>query len=458
MITYAPMRFALALTGAVALLAGAAAIGHDIGARSSAVADEAYWPQWRGPDGTGVARTTAPVRWSDTEGVAWQVRIPGRGHSTPVVWGDRLFVTTAVPSGNAQAEAPGAPAGAARRGPGGGAGPLVEHQFDVLAFDRLTGRQLWRRTATRATPHEGYHRMYGSFASNSPVTDGRRVYASFGSRGVYAFDLEGRPVWQKDFGVRMRMHLQFGEGTAPVLHEDRLLLNFDHEGDSFLVALEASSGRELWRTARDEGSSWAAPLVATHEGRRQVIVSATRKVRSYDLETGRLIWETAGLGTNVIPAPVRYGDLVFAMSGHRNPNLMAIRLGGRGNLTGTEAIVWNHTRGTAYTASPVLHDGRLYVLSDSGMMSCYDARTGTPHYQQVRLPRPYNFKASPLAAGGHLYLASEEGDVIVLKLGGGIEVVATNTFAGQTFIASPVVADGDLYLRSQQYLYRITGS
>jgi outer membrane protein assembly factor BamB len=409
------------------------------------------WPQWRGPHGTGLAAGSAPVRWSATENVRWKIEIPGRGHSSPIVWGDQIFLTTAIPIGSAPEPEP---EQGQRRG-GGGAGPLVEHRFEVISIDRRTGDVRWRQTATVDTPHEGFHRMYGSFASNSPVTDGERLYAFFGSRGIYCYDLEGNLLWKKDLGVQMQMRLQFGEGVAPVVAGDSLILNFDHEGDSFLVVLDKLSGNERWRVSRDEASSWSMPVVLTHDGIEQVIVSATNKVRSYDLKTGELVWECAGLGTNVIPTPIFYDGKILVMSGHRNPNLMAIRLGGRGDLSGSDAVVWSESRGTSYTASPVLYEGRLYFLTDSGMMSAFDAGTGEPHYHQVRLPGPYNFKASPVLADGRLYLASEEGDVIVLRAGTEFEVLAVNKMEGHVFISSPAIVGGDLYLRSQTHLFAI---
>ena len=405
------------------------------------------WPQWRGPYNTGMASGGAPLKWDDKTNVRWKVAIPGRGHSTPVVAGDRLFLTTAVPTGKG---AP--PQGAGRAG--GGADADLEHRFEVLAVDRGTGKIAWQRTATIATPHEGYHRVYGSFASNSPVTDGTRVFAFFGSRGLYAYDVNGTPLWQKDFGVQMRMDMAFGEGTPLTLHDGRLLLHFDHLDTGFLVMLDPATGREIWRTKRTEPYNWAAPYVARHNGRRQIIVNGLT-VRSYDFETGALLWEAGGLGENTIPQPVQHEDLIFAMSGHTVKMIMAIRLGRTGNLTGTDAIVWSTPRGAPYTPSPVLHESRLYVLTDSGQLSTFDAATGKALYQQARLPQPYNFKASPVGADGKLYLASEDEDVIVVRMGDTLEVLATNTLSGQSFIASPVIADGDIYLRSRTHLFRV---
>jgi outer membrane protein assembly factor BamB len=290
-----------------------------------------------------------------------------------------------------------------------------------MCLDRNTGKVLWERVAKTATPHEGYHRRYGSFASNSPVTDGKLVYAFFGSRGLYAYDLDGNPKWQKDFRP-MKMRLQFGEGTAPTLHDNYLILGFDQEEDSYVVTLDKSTGKELWRMSRDEASAWAQPLVVTVGGSKQVVVSATNRVRSYDLQTGKLIWECSGL---------------------------------EGDLTGTDSILWQNQRGNSYSASPVLHDNKLYMVTDNGMVSCLNAATGEPYYIQQRLPKTYNFKSSPVAVNGKLYLATENDDVVVLRMGEKYEVLATNTFPDQMFISSPAVAGGSLYLRSQDTLYCI---
>ena len=444
------------------------------------VPDKAHWPQWRGPFFNGMARGDAPTVWGDTSNIKWKTEIPGRGHSTPVIWADRIFLTTAIPTGKPapapptnEAPLPGSspspignrqPGDSTRdgsqqrrgRGPGGDTRPQAEHKFDVLCLDRRTGKLLWQRTARVAAPHEGYHRAYGSFASNSPVTDGKYVYASFGSRGVYCYDFNGRLIWEKDFGVQMRMKLGFGEGTAPLLIGDRLILVFDHESDSFIVALDKRSGKELWRVARDEPSSWSTPLAIEHAGSKQVVVTGTTRVRSYNPESGKVIWESAGLGANAIPVPVSQNGVVYVMSGFRDPRLMAIKLGKEGDISGSDSIVWSQTRGLAYTTSPVLHDNKLYVVTDNGMISVFNATTGEPHYAQVRLPKSYNVKASPIGANGKLYLATEDGDVVVLKMGEEFEVIATNTLADQVFIATPVIAAGELFLRGQNHLFCIS--
>ena len=410
------------------------------------------WSRWRGPNDDGMARGDAPLEWSDTKNIAWRVSIPGRGHSSPFIWSDRIFLTTAVPVGDAAAPLAAQPQRQGR-GPGGGTGAGREHKFVVLCLNRHTGKLLWERIAKVATPHEGYHHQYGSFASNTSVIDGKHLYAFFGSRGLYCYDLNGKLVWEKQFPP-MRMRLGFGEGVAAVLEGDTLYLKFDQEEGSYMLALDKRTGKELWRVPRDEVSSWSPPLVVTHNGRKQVVVSATNKVRSYDPATVKVVWECAGVGTKVITAPVSAGGIVYVMSGHRDPNLLAIRLGREGDLTGTDAIAWTNNRGNSYTASPVLHDNKLYFVTDSGMLSCLNASTGEVYYRQ-RLPRPYNFKASPVGANGKLYLATEEGDVVVVRMGEKYEVLATNTLTDHVFIATPAIAGGSLYLRSQEALYCI---
>ena len=418
------------------------------------------WPYWRGPAANGMAIGDAPLHWSDKENIRWQIEIPGRGSSSPVIWGDQIYLTTAIKTGaSSEPISKAAPVSTATPAPKMGGlttpGPQVEHKFEVIAINRKTGKIQWQRTATTAVPHEGFHPTYGSFASNSPVTDGKYVYAFFGSRGIYCYDMKGTLVWKRDFNVQMRMRMAFGEGMAPVLSGDRLILVFDHEGSSFMVVLDKKTGKEIWRADRDEKSNWAAPLVVDFKGKKQIIVSSSNKVRSYDFDSGKVIWECAGLGVNTIPHPVFQDDLVFVMSGYMNPKLMAIRLGREGDLTGTDAVVWSQTKGNSYTASPVLYDNKLYVLTDSGMISCYNARSGEPYYHQVRLPKTYNFKASPVGANGKLYLASESDDVVVLRLGEKFEVLATNTLTDQMFVATPAIYGGEIFFRSQNRLYCI---
>ena len=407
------------------------------------------WPHWRGPGHTGVASSTAPLRWSDTESIRWKLEIPGRGHSTPVVWGDRIYLTTAIPTGRGQQPQ------ATGRGAGGGTGAGQEHRLEVIAVDRASGKIAWQRTAATVTPHEGYHHLYGSFASNAPATDGERLYAFFGSHGIFAYDMQGKLLWQKDPGIKMNMRLAFGEGSGVVVDAGRLYLQYDHQGPGAIVALNAADGAEVWRAPRTDNSSWSTPLIVEHGGRKQLVVSADTKVKAYDAATGKVVWEVAGMGMNPIPQPVQFRDTVILMSGYRDPRIMAVKLGRTGDLTGTDAVVWESTRGTSYTGSPALHDGRVYVFSDNGLLSVFDAATGKPHYLQARLPTAYATKSSPLVAGDRVYLATEEGDVVVVRAGDTLKALATNTLTNQSFIASPIAVDGTLYLRSRTHLFAI---
>lgn len=405
-----------------------------------------HWPHWRGPDGTGVARGEAPTSWGAEENIAWTFEDPGRGFSTPVVWGDRLFLTTAVSTGK-EPERTGNKSAEFH----GGGGQYEEQEFIVTCLDRNSGEMLWSKVANSAFPHEGFHKSYGSFASYSPLTDGERLYVSFGSWGFYCYDLDGELLWEHDFGVEMIMRRQFGEGTAPALHGDVILQVLDQEGPSTAVALDKKTGKELWSVERDEPSTWATPLVIEHEGVAQFVTSGTNSVRSYAPKTGKILWQCGGLGLNAIPMPQHHEGAVLAMTGYKQSRLMAIELGGEGDVTESR-VSWSTTKGLSYTASPVLVGGRLYCAMDRGFMSCFDAKSGEAHYVQERLPRGSTLKASPIAVGDHLYVATEGGDVHLIKLGDTLDVVATNTLPDHKFIASPIAVGGDLYLRSESAL------
>jgi outer membrane protein assembly factor BamB len=430
----------------------AAGEGRDAGA--------GYWPQWRGPLATGVApHARPPLEWSETKNVRWKIEIPGKGSATPVVWGDRLYVLTAVPREKRTPEAgqqpPAPPSGAGGGGPRLSVPPDAVQKFTVLALRRSDGKVLWERVVREELPHEGTHQT-GTFASASAATDGQLVFAHFGSRGLYALDTNGQLVWEKDLGD-MSIKMAFGEGSSPALAGDRLFVQWDHEGGSFLVALERRTGRELWRRNRDEGTSWATPLVVEHAGRVQVVTSATGRVRSYDAVSGDLLWETAGMTQNAIPTPVHADGLVILTSGFRGNALLAVKLAAaKGDLAGSEAVAWKLDRDTPYVPSPLLYGDELYILKgNSGLLSCFDAKTGRRHYGPERLEGVPNVYASPLGADGRVYVAGREGTTAVLQSGPLFKVLATNTLA-DGFDASPVAVDGELYLRGQRFLYRIS--
>jgi outer membrane protein assembly factor BamB len=411
----------------------------------SAADGDQYWPQWRGPESTGVSRLAKPpLEWSETTNVRWKKEIPGRGSGTPVIWGNLVFLSTAVPVGVSEGEA--------HRSRGSNPGP---HKYLVMALDRKDGRSVWERVVREEAPHEGTHQDWGTWASPSIVTDGTHVIASFESRGIYAFDMKGTPIWQKDFGDK-KMRNQFGEGTSPALHRDTLVIVWDHQGESFITALDKRTGEERWRTPRDEIDSWATPLVVEANGRAQVVTSGMKQVRSYDLETGKLLWYGAGTTMNPIPSPVAADGFVILTAGFRGNDLKAVRLAdAKDDITNTPALVWTLNRDTPYVPSPLLYDGVLYLLkSNNGILSTFDAKSGKAHYQATRLDATPNVFASPVGAAGRVYIVGQEGTTVVLKQGPSFEVLAQNKL-DDGFNASPALVDGEIYLRGFKSLYCI---
>jgi outer membrane protein assembly factor BamB len=410
---------------------------------------EKYWPQWRGPAGTGTsAHANPPLEWSETKNVRWKMEIPGRGSSSPVVWGDRLFLLTAIPAS--------APAGDESHKPRGAANPRERHRFVVYAIDRKTGKTVWERTANEAVPHEASHQDNGTWASSSAATDGEHVIAFFESFGLYAYDMNGKLVWQKDLGDK-RMRNEFGEGSTPALHGNHVVVVWDHiKGPSFIVALDKRTGAELWRVQRDEIDTWATPLVVEHEGRAQVVVPGMNRLRSYDLESGKVVWSAPGLTMNPIPSPVAANGVVVAMSGFRGNNLKAVRLAdARGDITGPPAIAWSLERDTPYVPSPLLYDGVLYMLkTNSGILSAFDAATGKPHYQVQRLEGIDEVFSSPVGASGRVYVTDRNGNTLVLRHGPKYEVLAKNVL-DDGFDASPALVGTDIYMRGYKFLYNI---
>lgn len=457
----------LSCLGLAAFVPGASALPR----QPSSTAALRYWPQWRGPLRNGTApHADPPLTWSEASNIRWKVKIPGRGTATPVAWEYLVFIQTAVPVPAQPAPAPEPaippPATGARsgnqpqRGPRGGgfggmqtAPPTEVYRFMLLCLDRRTGKTLWQRVAREEVPHEGHHPEHG-FASHSPVTDGRHVFAYFGSRGLHCYDLRGKVKWRKDLG-RMQTKMSFGEGSSPTLFGNTIIVNWDHEGEDFIVALDKATGKERWRQPREEDTAWATPLVVQHGGRAQVVTAATRKIRSYDAATGKLLWECAGLTSNPIPSPVAANGMVYAASGFGGSALLAIRLGREGDLTGSDAIAWSHNRNTPYVPSLLLYGDRLYFFSsNSGILSCFDARSGQPLIDAQRIEALVGVYASPVGAAGKVYLVGRNGATVVLKDADALEVLATNRLE-ERFDASPVVVGKDLLLRGREYLYCI---
>jgi outer membrane protein assembly factor BamB len=588
------------------------------------------WPQWRGPLQNGVAPAAdPPISWSETNNIKWKVKIPGEGSATPLVWGNQIFVQTAIPAGKksepvkeeskkeeqpAAAERPqpekgpgeqpgggfapggfgpgrflaarmladgdknkddklskeeftsladswfdkldtdktgkldrdtfagrfgnimgpppeGAPGGRGGgpsrfagqgfftatdankdgnvtrdefkatfskwftewdtnksgsidqsklleglsaalprpqfggpggqgggpggRGGGGGQKPTESQQFALLCLDRQTGRVLWQQIAREEVPHEGYRPNDGNFASPSGVTDGEHVFAYFGSRGLYCYDLSGKQKWSKDLG-KMRIAMTFGEGSSPALYKDTLVVNWDNEDGSFITALNARTGETRWKEDRDERTSWSTPLIIEHDGKAQAIVAATGKIRSYDLATGKVIWECGGLTRNVIPTPVADNEKVYCLSGFMGNACLAILLGRTGDLTASDAITWTHNKSTPYVPSPLLYGDKLYFFAkNDGIVSCLDTKSGQALIDAERLDDLKGVYASPLGASGRIYLVGRNGAVVVLKQSDKLETLASNTL-DEKFDASPIAVGKDLLLRGRQYLYCIS--
>lgn len=476
-----------------------------------------YWPQWRGPALTGAApKGDPPTEWSESKNIRWKHALGGSGHAAPIIWGERVYVQVAIKTDKkgepaavsepsqrgdgagaqrergrreragreggqrrrGEGERAGRERGQRRRGEGGrgqgergqrqgrrgrggfgggGARPTNIYKYDVLALNRSDGSVAWRTTVIKQLPHEGGHRT-ASMASGSPVTDGEHLLAYFGSRGLFCLDMEGKVLWSKDFGD-MRTRMGFGEGSSPALHGDTVVVTWDHEGDSFIIALDKQTGEQRWKVARDEHTSWATPLIVEHDGKAQVIASASNRIRSYDLASGKLIWECGGMTANVIPTPVPGTDLIYAISGFRGNMLQAIRFGeAKGDITDSQAVAWTYDgRGTPYVPSPLLLDDALYFLDNNrAILSSFDARTGKANYSQQRLEGVQGVYASPVGAGGRVYIAGRNGVTAVIAHGPEFKLLATNTL-DDTFDASPAIAGKELYLRGHEYLYCIAG-
>ena len=389
------------------------------------------WPHWRGPLGNGVSLdATPPVEFSATKNVRWKVEIPGRGASSPVIQDDRVFVTTAVPV----------------------AGSDDTFDFRVICLDRATGKERWSRTAVTAKPHEGTHQTNG-FASASPCTDGERVYAHFGSRGLFCFTLDGEPVWNRDFGD-MRVRNGFGEGSSPTLHGDLVLVPWDHEGPSMLFAVDKRTGKTVWETPRDEPTGWCTPLVTVDKnGRKQVVMNGQNAARGYDLATGKELWRCGGQTQRPCACAVADDGVAWVASGFRGSFLGAFDLSGSGDLEGGKGVLWTRSKDTPDVASPLLSNGRLWFYKEkSGLLTCVDAASGKALWETARVEGVNNTYASPIAAGGHVYLTDRRGTVAVVEDGPELKVVAGNDM-GEGIDATPAAAGDQLFIRGERHLF-----
>ncbi len=409
------------------------------------------WANWRGPLGTGASPDSVPpIEWSEEKNIRWKTALPGKGHSTPVIWGDRIFLTSAAAFGEAKEEEH-----EHSDGDHDNLNPEFQQRSVVLAINRDDGSILWEKIVDEERPHESTH-VTGSWASCSPVTDGEYVIASFGSRGIYCLDIRGELAWKKDLGD-MKVKHGHGEGSSPALHGDTVVINWDHEGDSFAVALDKHTGKEIWRAARDEVSSWSTPLIIEEAGRPQAVIAATTRVRSYDLATGKVIWECGGLSNNVVASPVAADGFLYAASSYEFQSMFAIRLeGASGDLTGTTAVTWKIDRHTPYVPSPLLYQGKLFFIRHlQAFLSCLEAKTGTPIFGPRRLPGFQMIYSSPVGAGGKVYVMSRNGVMLVIKSDGDYALVAANQLE-DSFSASPAIIEDELFLRGERHLYCVS--
>lgn len=409
-----------------------------------------FWPQWRGPLATGAAlKGNPPIQFSESQNLKWKIPIPGKGHATPIVWGDKVIIETAVPTGvkvtdNSELKEDG--------------NSWMEATSTDLVLDYIVilvrladGEILWETTVTSEKPQENTHKL-GSWASNSPCTDGERIYAYFGSRGIYCLDFEGNILWKRDFG-QMEKVMSFGEGSSPYLYNGRLFIQWDQEGDSYIYALDAKTGNVVWSDKRDEGSSWATPLVVEVDGETQVITAASNLVRSYDFNTGEIIWSCSGLTRNVIPNPKVADGILYVTSGYRGNALMAIDLAkAKGDISGSDVILWTYNKDTPYTPDNLLMGGRIYFLrANNGELTCLDAKTGEVIYSREKLEGISTLFSSPTGVENRLYIAAEN-ICLVINAGNKFEIQASNPLR-DNFHASPVIVGNKLILRGFNSLY-----
>jgi outer membrane protein assembly factor BamB len=413
------------------------------------------WPQWRGPSGQGISEEkNLPTTWSPTKNIKWKTQITGRGHSSPIVWGNKIFLTTAI-------EGPVVPGAKAVKHMDGdkeyihpdSVGADHKHFFKVICLSRETGKILWEQTSFEGTPYDDRHRK-SSFASSTPATDGKYVYAFFGSEGLYAYDMKGKFAWKADLGKLATAGM--GTGTSPILYDNLVIVQCDEENGerSFIVGINKKTGKEVWRTPRKVQVSWATPLLVRTTNRAELITSGNKAVIAYEPATGTELWRHKGVDSNAIPSPVANNEMVIISAGFPARIAMAIKLGGSGDLV--DSVVWKYPKGTAYVPSPILYGEYLYLTTDRGILTCLDARTGEVKYEGGRVPIPATFTASPIAFDGKILMTSEDGDTFVIKAGPKHEILGTNT-VGEPVYASPAVADGNIFIRGERSLYCIGG-
>ncbi|MGK0201882.1 MAG: outer membrane protein assembly factor BamB [Planctomycetota bacterium] len=413
------------------------------------------WAQWRGPNATGVAvDADPPTKWSEKENIRFKLELPGVGYGTPVIVGNRIYLTTAIEVGAKVVAVPDNAPGAHDN-----AKVTRRHAFVALAIDRQKGKIVWQKKLHEQLPHAGFHNS-SALASASVVTDGELILAYFGSYGLYCLDKDGELKWQKDFGDMQIKH-GHGEGCTPVLHGDTVVVNWDHEGQSFIVALNKRTGEQIWRKDRDEVTSWATPLVVEVDGKQQLIVSGTKQIRAYDLKNGEVIWSCRGLSNNVVASPVSSNGMLYAGSSYVKKRMLAVRLAGAtGDITKSDHVVWRRSARTPYVPSPLLYGDWLYFLNHyQGFLARVHAKTGEEPSRPLRLPGMREIYASPVGAAGRIYITDRQGATLVIShsndKGKDKPQLLAHNLLEDSFSASAAIVGSEIYLRGMRYLYCI---
>lgn len=420
------------------------------------------WPRFRGPASSGVADgQKLPDTWNASAGtnILWKTAIPGLAHSSPVAWGDRIFVTTAVSSKPNATFKPGL------YGEGTASDDVSVHKWQVICVDRKTGKILWTRTAYEGAPKEKRH-IKSTYASSTPVTDGKVVVAMFGSQGVYAFDFLGKLVWKRDLGrfdagAYDAPDYEWGTASSPIIHERMVILQCDQQKGSYLLALDSTTGETIWKTERDEISSWASPNVYTAGKRPELVTNAPNLIRGYDPKTGKELWRMGGSSKITAPTPIFTKDLIFVASGRRpEAPIFAIKPGGEGDLSmgrrqmQSDHVAWRKLQRGSYMPTPILYQGLLYVIGNAGIFDCYDAASGEEIYRERLEHGGSGFSASPVAADGKLYMPSEDGDIFVVQTGRMFKVISKNPM-GEPVMATPALTNGMMIVRGEKHLFAI---
>ncbi len=425
---------------------------------TSANGSGSNWPQWRGPSSQGISTDKGlPTQWSGTKNVQWKTPIPGRGHSSPIVWGKYIFLTTSIEGAVVPEPKPYKHMfGKEEFKHPDWAGSDHTYTLKVLCVEVGAGKILWERTAYEGTVFDHRHKK-NTYASPTAATDGQYVFAFFGSEGLYCYDFKGNQIWKLSLGGVPQLGM--GPGASPVLFENLVIVTCDQDiGEtSFIVALDKKTGKEVWRVPRKTRATWATPVLVRTAKRIELVVSGAETVISYEPATGKEIWRCEGVVSHAIPSPVTDGDLIYLSAGSQAKKALAVRLGQSGDLTDTPSVVWKYAKGTAYVPSPILYGVYLYLMTDKGLVTCIEARTGEVKYEGGRVPVPATFTASPVAFDGKILLTSEDGDTFVVKAGPAHEILRTNSL-GEPIYASPAIAGGKIFIRGEKNLYCISNA